>query len=341
MTAMVRAAGVKGYPELMRALGTDPRPLLEKHGLPADCGENDEALLPAERVVALLEESAAATGRADFGLRLAACQDIRVLGPLAAAMQHSATVGEALATLARYLFVQSPALVFAIVEDRATDEVELRVDVVLPRQPRRRQVLDLCLGDLHRILEFLARGQHRLRAVALPHSPAASLRVYEKFFGAPVLVDQEHGGLRVDRGTLRAGLGAVNPSLREIALDYMNRHYADPTQSTETRVRRALGATLSTTNGGKSAIASLLFVHPRTLQRKLAAEGVRFEDLRDEVRRASTLRFLRESEIPLAQIASLVGLADQSVLTRCCVRWFGETPSRIRRAAPATIASAP
>lgn len=337
---MVRAAGVKGYGELMRRLGTDPRPLLEKHGLPADCGEDEEALIPAERVVALLEESAAATGHADFGLRLAARQDIRVLGPLAAAMQHSATVGEALKTLARYLFVQSPALVFAIVEDHAIDEVELRVDVVLPQQPRRRQVLDLCLGDLHRILEFLARGQQRLRTVALPHSPAVPLRVYEKFFGAPVLVDQEHGGLHVDRRTLAAGLEAVNPSLREIALDYMNRHYADPTQSMENRVRRALGSTLSSTGGGKSAIASLLFVHPRTLQRKLAAEGLRFEDVRDDVRRASTLRFLRESQVPLAQLASLVGLADQSVLTRCCLRWFGETPSRIRRAASGTIASA-
>jgi AraC-like DNA-binding protein len=99
-----------------------------------------------------------------------------------------------------------------------------------------------------------------------------------------------------------------------------------------TRVRRALSSSLSTENGSKSAIANLLFVHPRTLQRKLASEGVKFEDIRDEVRRQSAQRFLRETQIPLAQLSSLLGLSDQSVLTRCCLRWFGETPSRVRNA---------
>lgn len=319
---------MKGYSGLMRGLGANPVPLLKKHGLPMDCGENDEDLLPVASVVNLLEESAAATGCGDLGLRLAALQDIHVLGPLAAAMQHSATVGEAMSTLARYLFVQSPALSFSIVRER--DAVELRVDVVLPQQPRRRQVFDQCLGDLHQILRFLAREHYRLLSVALPHTPAADRRVYERFFAAPVRIDQEHGGLRVSPGTLSGDLGAVNRSLREIALDYMNRHYGDPTQSMTTRVHRALSSTLSTTSGSKSAIANLLFVHPRTLQRKLAAEGTKFEDLRDDVRQQTALRFLRETQIPLAQLSSLLGLADQSVLTRCCVRWFGATPSRMR-----------
>lgn len=330
---MVRSAGLTGYAALMRGLGTNPLSLLEKHGLPANLGEDEDRLLPLAHIVSLMEDSAAVTGCQDLGLQLAANQDIRILGPLAAAMQHSSTVAEALNTASRYLFVQSPGLLFNVIAPSTlvAGAVELRIDIVLPQQPVRRQSMDQCLGDLHRILQFLARDEYRLLAVALPHAPTAGLAVYKRYFGVPVHPEQEYGGLHVAPGTLSASLSAVNKSLREMALDYMNRHYGDPSQSMSTRVRRALRSTLSTTNGSKSAIADLLFLHPRTLQRKLALEGATFEDIRDDERKQTALHYLRETRIPLAQLSSLLGLAEQSVLTRSCLRWFGSTPSRIRQ----------
>jgi len=332
MTAMVRAAGHMGYSALMRSLGVDPLPLLQRLGFAPDHGENEDTLVSLRSVVQLMEESAVATGCQDFGLRLAATHDIRVLGPLAAAMQHSPTVGEALKTAARYLFVQSPALLLTVVEPSSLvpGGVELRGDIVLPRLPVQRQLIDQCLGDLHRILQFLARDHYELRAVGLPHTPTAELRRYTQFFGVPVHPDQEHGALHVTPQTLGTSLSEVNKSLRQMALSYLSQHYADPSQSMSHRVRRALNATLSTTQGSKSAIADLLFLHPRTLQRKLAQEGATFEQLRDEVRQQMALHLLRETRIPLAQLTSILGLSEQSVLTRSCLRWFGLTPSRIR-----------
>lgn len=321
-----------GYSAFMRNLGVDPRPLLKRYGLPADAGENDEDMVPLLAAVNLAEESARLTGLQDFGLQLAGNQDIRILGPLAAAIQNSATVAEAMNTTSRYLFVQSSALHFSVVRPSplVADAVELRIDLILPQAPVRRQTADQCLGDLHRIMQFLARDAYEIRAVALPHTPTAKLRRYTQFFGAPVYPDQEHGGIHVTPRTLSSSLGAANKSLRQIALDYMNRHYADPNQSLTDRVRRALNSTLSSTRGSKQAIAALLFLHPRTLQRKLAAEGTLFDEIRDEVRQQTALHFLRNTAIPLAQLASLLGLADQTVLTRSCRRWFGDTPLRVR-----------
>jgi AraC-like DNA-binding protein len=288
--------------------------------------------VPLRAAIRLMEDSAVAARCPDLGLQLAASQNILILGPLAAAMQHSRTVGEALHTASRYLFVQSPALAFSVIQPSALvlKAVELRVDIVLPKLAVRRQVMDQCLGDLHRILQFLGRDNYKLLAVALPHAPTAELRRYTRFFGAPVHPNQEFGGLHVTPRTLRANLSQVNKSLRQIALEYMNEHYADPNQSTSARVRRALSSTLSTNRGSKSAIADLLFLHPRTLQRKLAQEGATFDDIRDDVRQQTALHFLRETHIPLAQLSGILGLSDQSVLTRSCLRWFGATPSRIR-----------
>jgi AraC-like DNA-binding protein len=332
MTAMVRAAGRKGHAALMASLGVDPLPLLKRHGLPPEAADREDDLLPLRALVNLLEESAAATGCPDFGLRLAASQGIQVLGPLAAAIQHSATAGEALKTAARYLFVQSPALSLTVIEPSSlvADAVELRVAITLPNLSSSRQVMDQCLGDLHRIILFLVRRHYGLRAVTLPHLALADLSVYTRFFGAPVYPEQEHGGLHVTPATLSTSVAEANTSLREIALSYLNQHYADPGLTMTARVQRALRATLGSTRGSKAAIADLLFLHPRTLQRKLALEGAKFEDIRDEVRQQTALRLLRETRMPLTQVAGVLGLSEQSVLTRSCLRWFGQTPSVLR-----------
>jgi len=330
---MVRSSGVIGYSALMHRLGVDPKPLLRKHGLPLNLGEDDDVLVPVRAIVNLEEDSAAATKCPDFGLRLAATEDIRVLGPLAAAIQNAGTVGEALGTASKYLFVHSPALKFSVIPKSflVPGAVELRIETVLPDLGPDRQVGDQCLGVIHRIALFLAGANYGLRAVALTHTPIADVNVYKKFFGAPIHVDQQHGGLHVAPAAMSHNLASVNKPLRQMALDYLSSHYADPSQTMVTRVRRALASTLSSNRGEKSAIANLLFLHPRTLQRKLEAEGALFEDLRDDVRRETALRYLKETQIPLAQLASLIGLADQSVLTRCCVRWCGKTPSEIRK----------
>jgi AraC-like DNA-binding protein len=192
--------------------------------------------------------------------------------------------------------------------------------------------MDQCLGDLHRIVLFLVRRHYGLLAVALPHTPTADLSCYTRFFGAPVYPEHEHGGLHVTPATLSASVAEANTSLREIALSYLNQHYADPSLTMAARVGRALRATLGSTRGSKSAIADLLFIHPRTLQRKLALEGATFEDIRDEVRQQTALRLLRDTRMPLTQVTGVLGLSEQSVLTRSCLRWFGQTPSAIRNA---------
>ncbi len=328
---MTRASGMKGYSALMQQLGVDPLPLLEKRQLPADLGSGEGGMVALPSTVNLMEDSALATRCPDLGLRLAACQDIGVLGPLAAAIQHSASVREALETISRYLFVQNPALQISVVEPSQliAGAVEIRLGLFLPQVAVCRQSFDHCLGLLHRSLQMSVGSNYELLAVAVPHKPVAEARVYTSFYGAPLHVEQEHGGLHVSPGTLAGRMTSVNATLRQLALDYLERSYGDPSLSCTERVRRALSATLGTSGGGKSAVAALLFLHPRTLQRKLAAEGSKFEEIRDEVRRHVAERYLRESSIPLAQLASLLGLSDQSVLTRCCLRWFGTTPSKM------------
>ena len=93
MGSMVRAAGLRGLPGLIDELGGSGVALLARHGLDAAALDTDDAVIPSMAAGRVLEAAAAELDCPDLGLRLAARQDIAVLGPLAIAIENSATLG--------------------------------------------------------------------------------------------------------------------------------------------------------------------------------------------------------------------------------------------------------
>jgi AraC-like DNA-binding protein len=79
-------------------------------------------------------------------------------------------------------------------------------------------------------------------------------------------------------------------------------------------------------------LAAHLDLSPRTLRRRLAADGVSFSALVDEGRRDKALRLLRSSRLPIERIARQLGYTSASTFVRAFHRWTGKTPVQYRRA---------
>jgi AraC-like DNA-binding protein len=96
-------------------------------------------------------------------------------------------------------------------------------------------------------------------------------------------------------------------------------------------VRRAVERGL--VEGGVEAeqIAKRLAMSPRSLQRHLAASGLSFQTLCDEVRHRSALELLRESATPIQEVAFVLGYQDVPSFYRAFKRWTGKTPAEVRR----------
>jgi AraC-like DNA-binding protein len=92
-------------------------------------------------------------------------------------------------------------------------------------------------------------------------------------------------------------------------------------------------ATLGTRQGDKIDVAAILGLQSRTLQRRLEAEGTTFADVRESVLRRVAYRFLCETDLPVTQIASVLGYSEQAGLTRAARRWFNATPTQVRATA--------
>jgi AraC-like DNA-binding protein len=72
-------------------------------------------------------------------------------------------------------------------------------------------------------------------------------------------------------------------------------------------------------------------LHERTLQRRLAKQGVHFENIVDDIRQDLSRKYLAREGMPLAQLVNLLGYSEQSVFNRACQRWFGMPPMQFRK----------
>ncbi|GAA1875686.1 AraC family transcriptional regulator [Pseudonocardia ailaonensis] len=331
MTPVVRAASLRGLAPLVDGLGGDSAELFRRFGVdPAAVGA-DDAVIPVRSAGLLLEVAAAELDCADLGLRLAEHQDLGILGPLAVAIENAQTLGEALDSASRYLFVHSPVLSIAQVPDPEGGRgvTAVRYGATGP-EPLRPQASDLGLGLLHRIILLLHGGPYGLRSAHLPHPPLVPVTRYTDFFGADVRFSRDAAVLRLPTSLTAAPVAGGDRLLRTLALEYLDTHFAEPDQGVTDRVRALLARSLGSTPPRITDVARFLRLHPRTLQRHLAAEGTTFETVLDEVRRAAAHRLITQTDLPFSQVTAMLGLGAQSALTRASRRWFGASPRSVR-----------
>jgi AraC-like DNA-binding protein len=96
------------------------------------------------------------------------------------------------------------------------------------------------------------------------------------------------------------------------------------------QLRRALRILLL---GGRSSgdeVAQILSMHRRTLNRRLRAQGITFQQILDEVRFEAARQLLHTTSLPLTDIAVSLGYTESSAFSRAFQRWSGTAPARTR-----------
>jgi AraC-like DNA-binding protein len=96
------------------------------------------------------------------------------------------------------------------------------------------------------------------------------------------------------------------------------------------RTRRAIGGRLRGREPTLEGVARELGMSERSLQRHLRDLGYTFNGLADEVRAATAHLYLGQPDMALAEVAYLLGFADQSAFHRAFKRWTGVTPKQAR-----------
>ena len=331
---LVHADHLRFFPELVAELGGHSQTLLRRVGI-------DPMHLPQSRVgyrasVNLLEMAARELHCADFGLRLASLQGGgAVFGLMGVVMKNSNTLGAALRYVAQHCHAHSLAARVRLERDRVGRKLFVGHEILLDRLPNRRQAVEqlLLLGHLNAV--EITGGHARVRAVHFRHSRLLPLRTYHRYFGCEIRFDQKEDGVVFHDRDVLCPIVDRDAQLYEQATTFIDRNFTTVTPPVHARVRGVILQFIETEDCSKERVAAVLHLHPRTLLRRLRAEGKSFEEIKDEVRRDMALGYLQGTDLSLRRIAEKIGYSEHSVLTRSCSRWFAASPRELRSRAAA------
>ena len=330
MKLLVQAQSLRGYPELIRDLGGNPVRLLRQAGIdPADLNHL-AAFIDFESQIDLLERSATELRCPDFGIRLAERQDIGILGTLAVAMRYSATLGEAMLCVSKYLEVYNTGIAFTITAGEPRGQALLEFRVLPVHYHRWAQTAEHGIGLTWRIMTLLSEGRCKLRRVWLPFPAIATEATYRSHFDAPITFGADHGALAIAESDLNLPISENIKELHDAATRYLESQLSRGNTALTLRVRETVTALLGTGHCSRGEVAGALFMHPRTMQRRLGDEGTTFEAIKDGARRDLAQRYLSQTDLSISHVTVLLGYSEQSAFGRSCRRWFDRSPREMR-----------
>ncbi|MCC1491989.1 AraC family transcriptional regulator [Cognatishimia sp. F0-27] len=170
--------------------------------------------------------------------------------------------------------------------------------------------------------------------VLVQHDAPRRIDAHEAYFGCPIRFGAEVDGLVVSHEALDRPNILGDQGITQFLLSHLDEALgAIPDVLTlEARTKEAIARALSEGVPKMEDVARGMGLSARSLHRRLADQGVRFDALREATRRELAEGLLGDQCYSLAEIAFLTGFSDQSAFSRAFKRWAGCPPAAYRKA---------
>jgi len=309
--------------------------LLERYSLPADADTRREIEVPLRVMQELPDVVARAMDEPCLGLNMALTIPRGMYGLFEFRVRNASTLDDALRSLGSYA---------RLLDDLTNTSFELQRDQGCFRcwidgEPAcfGRQANELTLGVVVRLLsEVIAPRTWTPLRVWFAHDEPSNRARLSAFFGTrEIEFGAGSNGFTLSASDLQiAGTGA-DPALRAILEDHTELSLAVKPSAVRSkalgdRLRNQIFLALRTGAPRLHRVAAELGISSRTLQRRLADEHHKFNDLVEAVRQERARAYLTDDELVLGEIAFLLGYSDLRAFVRAFKRWTGVTPARYR-----------
>lgn len=327
----VRVGPLQPVAELLREHGVDPASVLLACGLPADTLADADRRIAFRNAGCLVQRAAWALQRADFGLLVGQRFELSCLGLLGELMRQAPTVGAALQNMSRYFHLQDRGSV-PYLRQVDPDLAALGYSIYDSDMPGAGLAYDMVLAIAMAILRALCGPTFRAVELHLAHRAPAVTQPYRRCFAAPVVFDAPHSELHFDARWLGAPVAGSDPSAldaaRRVALDAG----AGETRDWSERAHAAVRVLVMHGSLSGARVAEALGLHERTLRRRIADEGSSLQAIVTQARFDIARQLLRETRLPMAELAATLGFSDPTAFVRAFRGWAGCTPGRWRDA---------
>lgn len=208
----------------------------------------------------------------------------------------------------------------------------LRLDAVTPETSDR--LARLSLTAWVQSLRWLT-GRHDLRFDGRFTGPAPQdVTPYQTIFGGTVLFEQTENAMWGPLPYIHLPLIPQDASVHSLLHDQALAQLEAMSQGGSRFVAKIEALVRQRLDSGEATLEMLatdLNMPPRTLQRRLDGLDLTFRKLVERVRKMQAITCLQNTRMPLADIASALGFANQGTFNRAFKRWTGRSPGDYRR----------
>jgi AraC-like DNA-binding protein len=327
---MVRVATTMALPALLKEHDVDPAPLLAEFGLqPADY-EDPENTIPYATLDRLLGRCADATHCPHFGLLAGQRAGISALGAVGFLMQSSPDVRTALEIAVHHLWTHNPSTTAELVEDESF--ATFSYIILRPDLEHHAQLLDMAIAIVFNVMRALCGHHWQPSEVRFAHARPRNVGPFRQFFQALLVFDASETAVTFAGEWLDKPLLSADPLLHAMMQHRVDELELQSGEDLASQLRRMLPSLVTARSASIAVTAKRVGLAVRTLNRRLAAEGTSFMQLRDEARYAMARQLLRGTSMPANQIADRLGYANASAFTRAFRQWSDLAPAQWRAA---------
>jgi AraC-like DNA-binding protein len=310
--------------------------------LAASCGLEAAALegrLNPAQAGQFLSAVVAAVPDPGFGLTVGATVHPELFGIVGFTAMSASTYGEALARIGRYKRLTTGDG-FELLP--AGDCTTVRLHLSDAAAPYARYKVDAQLAFLVAFGRLLTRRAIRPERVAVTFPPPSYRDRYAAFFACPVAFAAPANEVTLCSADLALPLISASPELGPLFVEQAEASLgaaaeialASPTGPTGEMVHRTRSFLRGALRGEPpdlDTVAQRLVTSPRTLQRRLRAEGSSFQQVLADVRLELARHYLTRTRLDSAEISYLLGFSHPHSFLRAFRRWTGMAPEEYRR----------
>jgi AraC-like DNA-binding protein len=300
-------------------------------GLTTEDVEDHTRRLDAGAQVTVLELAAKQLHDDCFGFRLARDFELGQIGLVYYVMASSDRLADALGNAERYCAINNEGVRLRVsLEPKFALGFEyLHIDRLSDRHH-----MEFWLVTLVRICRSLTGSRLAPKQIKLRHFRPETPPDIRSHLGCDI-----EFGAGTDEIVFPATIGALPVVGADLHLNKLLLQYADEAlgnrafrrTSVRSRVEDEIAQLLPHGKANASEIARRLCMSRRTLGRALSAEDVTFSTVLETFRQALAKRYLREKELPVSEIAWLLGYSEIGSFTHAFARWTGTTPRDFRK----------
>lgn len=333
---VVQSSLLSGLSTFLGARGVDLTPLLAANGIEDIPHDQPPREFPLRSVAGVMEEAARLSADPCLGLSWALAYPTGGTGLFGYLVLNAETLSDALANAVRFKGLLFNALACHYEERGSGGD---RVGILSWNWAR-----DPGCEDQQLATFMAALFVNRLRsstmepwepaAVNLTAQPLSCASTVRSIFGSTVRFGAGMNELHIPGAALAQRFADADARLHATIRGLAERMVGQDSTSGDivAAVRRLLTSRLGKHDVTLEAIAGDLDVPTRTLQAKLAQHGgTTFEAILNETRKGLAEHYLLTTDLPLTEIALMLGLSELSAFTRAAQRWFGMAPSAYRQ----------